>query len=272
MPDRWNPAFADLHPCFAQLQAVRCWDDSPAWVDCATLTQQLPQGLCTASGVPLCFLPQDCTLPFPELYYEARIFQHGIIATRPNWHDFFNALIWGLYPQTKVQINALHAADLRHYGKPRTAQRDALTLFDESGVVIAASRRDLLALIQAFAWEQLFWQERAAWGGSIGCFVFGHATLEKLLAPYVGLTAHALLLEVEQAFFAWDLPRQQAHLDGVLAGLLRSGGLAAPANLNPFPVLGVPQWWQGQDVAFYRNAAYFRPLGRERRVAIHRAV
>lgn len=264
----WNPAFAALHLGFAQLQSVRCWENSSTWVDCATLTQQLPQGLRSVSGLPLRFVPQDHTLPFPELYYEERIFQHGMIATRANWHDFFNALMWALYPQTKVQINALHAADLQHYGKVRTAQRDALTLLDESGVVIAASRRELLELVQGFAWEQLFGQEREAWGRSIGCFLLGHATLEKLLTPYIGLTAQALLLEVTPAFFHWQLAEQQAYVDALLARLLSQGQVQQPANLNPFPLLGIPDWWAEQTPAFYQNTAYFRPRTRQRAVNI----
>lgn len=268
MADQWNPGFDSLHPCFQQLQNIRCWQGQGDWPACDTLARLLPEGLCAHSGQPLCFLPQDDTLPFAELYYEERISRHGIVSTRPNWHDFFNALMWALYPQTKVMINARHAADIVQYGKPRTPQRDALTVLDESGVVIVASRRDLLQQVLDFAWEPLFWQQRAAWGQEIACFMIGHATLEKMLTPYVGVTAHALLVAVEPAFFSLPLAQQQAHLDGVMASTLQQGALLSPASLNPFPLLGVPGWWDNDAAAFYQNQGYFRPKNRERAVQI----
>lgn len=227
MADVWNAAFDALHPAFRQLDNVRCWEDAADWPACDLLTQQLPKGLRAQSGKPIHFLPQDHTLPHPELYYEERIFQRGIVSTRPNWHDFFNALMWAVFPQTKVQINALHVADMERQGKKRTPQRDALTILDESGVIIAATRRDLLQHIIDFSWEKLFWQERDAWGREIGCFMIGHAMLEKLLTPYVGVTAHTLLVEVDQAFFGLELAQQQAWLDGVVEEMLQWGNCRA---------------------------------------------
>lgn len=268
MADFWNPVFDSLHPCFRQLQNIRCWQEQAEWPEAEMLTRLLPAGLCAQSGQPIRFLPQDGTLPFSELYYEERIFQHGIVATRLNWHDFFNALMWALYPQTKVMVNALHATDIMRHGQPRTSQRDALTVLDESGVVVAASRRDLLQLALDFSWEALFWQERAAWRREIACFVLGHATLEKLLTPYVGLTAHALLVAVEPAFFGLALAQQQAYLDGVMAASLQRSELLSPAGLNPFPLLGVPGWWANDAPAFYHNERYFRAKTRERKAQI----
>ena len=266
--DIWNANFDSLHPCFQQLQQVRCWDGLEDWPACESLSPLLPPGLLAQSGLPIRFVRQDDTLPFPELYYEDRIFQQGMVATRANWHDFFNALMWGVFPHSKVMINALHAADLERLGKPRTPQRDALTVLDESGVIMVASRRNLLQQVLDFAWEDLFWHERAAWGREVGCYMIGHATLEKMLTPYVGVTAHALLVEVEPAFFSLPLAQQHAYLDGVITTTLQQGGLASTANLNPLPLLGVPGWWDNADQAFYQNKAYFRDKNRERSVQI----
>lgn len=268
MAEDWNAAFDAWHPAFGQLQKLRCWQDVEDWPTCRCLSGLLPPGLCSQAGKPIRFLPQDHTLPYPELYYEERIYQHGIVSTRPNWHDFFNALMWGVYPQTKVQINALHVADMHRQGKQRTPQRDALTILDESGVIIAATRHDLLQQVMDFAWEPLFRGGRAAWGREVGCFLIGHAMLEKLLNPYVGMTAHALLAEVAAGFFDWPLAQQQSHLDSRIAVTLQEGHLPSPARLNPFPLLGVPGWWENDDQAFYRNTAYFRPKNRERKVNI----
>lgn len=264
----WNPRFDTLHPCFEQLQNVRCWDGLEHWPACEQLAGFLPTGLRAQSGLPITFVPQDDTLPFPELYYEERIFQHGMVSTRPNWHDFFNALMWNVFPRSKVMINALHAADITQYGKPRTLQRDALTVLDESGVLIVASRRSLLQRVLDFAWEDLFWQERAAWGREVGCYMIGHATLEKMLTPYIGVTAHALLVEVDPTFFALPLAKQHVYLDGVVADTLVQGELVSTASLNPFPLLGVPEWWDNAHQVFYQNKAYFRDKNRERAVNI----
>jgi hypothetical protein len=273
MSDLWNPVFATLSPCFQQLHNCTVWQGFREWPDAHDLEAVLPEGLRSQSGARIRFLPQDHTLPFPELYYEERIYQQGIVSTRKaNWHDFFNALIWGLFPQSKVQISASHARDLaQQTDKKRTPQRDALTVLDESGVIIAASRRDLLQLIETFAWQTLFCSEKGAWGQEIACFMFGHAMLEKLMTPYVGLTAHALLVDVEDAFFGWSLREQQAFLDQQIAGALSQGILRSPRTLNPFPMLGVPGWWNDQSPAFYRDQTYFRPAGRAREVDIIRA-
>lgn len=265
MPDHWNPVFAASHVCFRQLPDMGRWEGFLDWPDCSALMSLLPAGLQMQAGVPVRFLPQDEFIPFPELYYEERIFQYGIVATRQaNWHDFFNALIWSVYPQTKLLISCLHAADLQAYGKPRTPQRDALTLFDENGVVIAATRRQLLEAILNFSWLSVFHEERAAWGREIGCFVFGHALLEKMLTPYIGVTAHALLMDVEEHFFTLSLPEQHACLDARLEIALRNGALPSPLHLTPVPVLGIPRWWENDDVGFYQDAGYFRAKSRQR--------
>ncbi len=268
MSDVWNATFDELHPAFRQLHHVRCWQGAVDWPACGALAQILRQDLSAQSGKLIQFLPQDHTLPYPELYYEERIFQHGIVSTRPNWHDFFNALMWGVFPQTKIQINALHVNDLELQGKRRTPQCDALTILDESGVIIASSRRDLLQLIIDFSWETLFWRERDAWVQEIGCFMIGHAMLEKLLDPYVGVTAHALLVEVEPTFFDLPVSEQQHSLDEGIAAFLQQGLLVTPSSLNPFPLLGVPGWWKNDDVRFYQDAGYFRPKSKDRKVSI----
>ena len=104
----------------------------------------------------------------------------------------------------------------------------------------------------------------------MACFMIGHATLEQMLTPYVGATAHALLVEVDPSFFHLSLAQQHAYLDAVVAKTLQQGGLASTANLNPFPLLGVPMWWDNATLAFYQNKAYFREKNRERAVTILR--
>src|SRR5687768_9988273 len=42
----------------------------------------------------------------PSVPYEERVYRLREIPTRPrNWHDFFNALVWILFPHTKAALN-----------------------------------------------------------------------------------------------------------------------------------------------------------------------
>ncbi|HPE59225.1 MAG TPA: DUF3025 domain-containing protein [Thiolinea sp.] len=262
----WNPAFADLHSAFVQLGPERFWEACADWPDCERLGQRLPPGLRTCSGAPLRFVPQDTTLPFPALYYEARIARHGMVATRANWHDFFNALVWGLYPAAKVGINTLHMADIAAGGMGRTPRRDALTLFDENGVVLTGSDAQLLQAVLDFRWTGVFGPQ-AGWGSRLACHVFGHALFEKLMTPYVGLTAHAILLQVDAGFADQPLIRQQEQISQALVNILAQ--VDAPGALSPVPVLGIPGWWPTQNDEFFSNTAYFRSKQRIRQAKVY---
>jgi hypothetical protein len=126
---------------------------------------------------PLCFVEQNMSLPFPELGYEERIFHSGIIATRKDhWHDFFNALVWHAFPQTKTAINNLHAKELKiQKSTVRSRKRDLLTLFDESGVIVIAEE-SILELIKQHKWNTLFVDRKQKWiDGKITLITFGHA-------------------------------------------------------------------------------------------------
>jgi hypothetical protein len=67
---------------------------------------------------------------------------NGEVETRPdNWHDFFNALVWLSFPQTKNcrQRQSCRSAMSRS-GEARGTIRDALTHFDECGIVVLSSQ------------------------------------------------------------------------------------------------------------------------------------
>ena len=179
---------------------------------------------------------------------------------------FFNALIWQRYPQLKIAINEMHANDMRQQPDNRTPQRDALTIFDENGIVIVSSQNSLLQDIIDFNWRKLFQYERQTWQQHCQCFVIGHALYEKFLTPYIGLTAHALLVKTDDAFFEQSFAKQRAQLNHCIAKAILDGDLYSPQTLNPVPVLGVPEWWSEQTDAFYANSAYFRAKSRERQV------
>ena len=144
--------------------------------------------------------------------------------------------------------------------KQRSPARDALTLFDESGIIVLSDKRALLEHIPAFNWHQLFWRDRAQLGQHMLFMPFGHALMEKMLQPYLGMVAKVILIEVEPVFFSLTQSEQCAWCDAELARLVLNTTLfAAPKNLLPLPFLGVPGWdARNETEAFYANTAYFR--------------
>lgn len=199
------------------------------------------------------------------LAYEARIWASGEVETRPgSWHDFFNALVWLTFPRSKAALNARHAAALALPSDGRGRERDAMTHFDECGVVVLASDTALLDLLRGFHWRELFWVQRAELSGALRCFVFGHATYEQLLAPFRGLTAKAVLYETSEDWLRLPLPLQLADLDQRLAGELAAGAYADPCDLQPLPLMGFPGVTPDNECAdYYDDAWQFRP-GRRR--------
>lgn len=197
--------------------------------------------------------------------YEAFIADTGGVPTRPNLHDFFNALIWLAYPRGKAALNARQAAAIAVDGVQATrgATRDAATLFDENAVLFACSDPALGGALRAFDWHTLFVARRADWGRACEVQPFGHALLEKLVAPYPAVTAHAWIVDVPHAYFGWTPNARRAWLDARIAPGLANGPLTT-RDFAPLPVLGIPGWWPAnQDPAYYRDTSVFRP-GRRR--------
>ncbi|WP_255991325.1 DUF3025 domain-containing protein [Chitinolyticbacter albus] len=244
-----HPAFALLAPLLQQLPTV------PRLADWA----RLPPVHTQSGHVLRCVDPETL-----DRYYEAEIFELGRVATRDNWHDCFNALVWHSYPRTKAALNALHYLQLPAATQgPRGPVRDAATLFDECGLILPYSNPELLALLIEHEWDALFNRQRATWGRQIDALVFGHATFENLLAPFVGLTGKCWPIRVTPGFFRLPLTERLALLDGELAMLIDAGELRTPRQLPPLPYLGIPGWWPEQDAHFYDDAGYFRPRGRQ---------
>jgi len=194
--------------------------------------------------------------------YELRIAAQGEVATRPrNWHDLFNALAWIAFPRTKASLNAIHASEIPLRGKVRGPTRDLLTIFDEGGALVASSDPALLALIRAFRWQTLFWNERARLLERLRILVFGHAVLEKALAPWPGVTCKALLIPVEAALLQSPAARLAQVLDAAAAAWFDAyARSSSPRDLAPLPVFGYPGWSAGGGrPEFYADTRYFRP-------------
>lgn len=201
---------------------------------------------------PVRFVPQ-AELPAGTAY-EQFIFDTGSVPTRENLHDFFNGLCWRRFPLTKQRLNRLQAAQIAADGvrDVRGPVRDALTLFDENAALLQAPGPIWAALTDR-DWHRLFVTLRPLWAQA-RLVLFGHALLEKLVAPYKSITAHVFRAPVPASlgddFAAWDAWLAQDLSAPVLA--------AKP--FTPLPVLGVPGWWAAnEDPAYYADAGVFRP-------------
>jgi hypothetical protein len=191
--------------------------------------------------------------------YDAFIHDTGIIPTRSrSWHDFFNAGIWSRFARAKLAITAAQLSEraLRP-GPQRTRRQDWLTHFDECGVVVASERPELLERIAALAWHELFVERRAELVQHVHFYCFGHAILEALREPYVGLMGKALLWHDPLASRA---PGETAltRADDWLEAQLTAPRLP---RLHALPVLGLPGWHAANEQrSFYDRPSYFRVL------------
>ena len=219
-----------------------------------------------AKGMPLRVVPQPRKRGRAEERYEERVFLKGELQVRPdNWHDLFNLLVWLAFPLAKAALNARHHAAYQARvatgALNRGPSEDALTLFDEGGVIVTATSQELLDLLQAFAWKELFWCRREEVAASMRFFLFGHALCEKALRPFIGITGRGLCFEIGADFLRAPVAIQLAELDARVAfhlGLPER--LTAPSDLTVVPILGVPGWCAENEVeTYYDNIDYFRP-------------
>jgi len=252
-----QPWYAAVRPAFDSLEP----GSAPGFIDSfnANATRL---GLQNHHGQPIRFVPQ-AVLPAGTAY-EAFIGATGGVPTRDNLHDFFNGLVWQTFPLIKRELNALQAAQIEAggIGKSRGPARDAATLFDENAALLVVrdneEGRALVEDLRAHRWLDALWTRRALFGRDAEVWLFGHALMEKLVAPRKAITAHTRVLFACDAFFTLPWQERRDWIDMTLAGTLAEEGLATSA-FTPLQVLGVPGWWPGQDEAFYLDQTVFRP-------------
>lgn len=199
-----------------------------------------------ARGLRLHFVAPEGRLAARD--YERTILETGAIPTRiDTWHDVLNALVWLRYPRLKAALNTAHVAAIdAETGSVRSRRRDALTVFDESGVLVESARPELIELLATRAWQTLFVVQRAEVEAHMRFSVIGHAVLEKLLAPYPGITGKCLGLATT--------PDREA------AAVVAVEKLDTPRALHPMPVQGVPAWDAANNApGYYDNREVFRP-------------
>lgn len=195
-------------------------------------------------------------------YYEQIIFDDKTIPTRDNsWHDFFNAYIWSTFPKSKAFLNQQHVTEIEQYGlNPRTKLRNKITLFDECGVILLTTNRQLKDAFEKQNWQMIFQNSEVNWFVDTLPVVFGHAIYEMLLQPFLGLTGKVLVVEVDDIDVI-NRASDPSVLDELLIDVLKTKEvLKQDKPFYPFPILGVPGWYiENQDDAFYANEQYFMP-------------
>lgn len=251
----WDPHVTARNGVLAQLAGLV--DISTAqWPTLAELNRQL------AADLPVHFIDDD---RFAELncYYEQAVAQSMVPTRAENWHDFFGAVIWALFPRTKGLLNRLHMEDIAVFGLgKRTPRRDRVTHFDECGLVLAVpNKAEAEHWLREHDWQRLFITERTRWNQVWQPFVFGHALYEQALAPFIGMTGKCVVLEMPAAFFELPIADRYPLLDARLADWLEQDALFdRPRPLLPLPLLGIPGWWPANESPdFYQNRDYFRP-------------
>lgn len=263
----WDAEFTARSPLFAPLAAaassLRNCTGWPALQDLNALLPPEPRTVVSGSGGHrLTFVAPTVAGGDAQTGFEPRTYLSGELATREgDWHDLFNALTWLTFPKAKAAINARHyeALSSNPSSAARGPARDALTLFDESGVVIACRDASLLHLIENFAWKELFWCRRHDVTTAMRCYVFGHGLYEKILNPFVGLTGKATGFVVPPEFFSTPQAEQLTALDARLAVRIASA-FRHPRELNPLPILGIPgATVDNEREDYYDNSDYFRP-------------
>jgi len=243
------------HPAFAPYARWKHADDAPslatlnAWARAASLA-----------------LPDGRALQFADvrtagaLDYEATVARDAVVPTRVgNVHDACNALAWLAFPRTKAALNAVHVrAGAAPTANRRDPARDAATLLDESGLLLACDDDALVALLRAHRWRDLFVGRADNVARCVRPFAIGHGLLEKLRRPFRGLTAHVLVLPLAA------VNATVAAVDAAAAAAIASDELM-PARLAVLPVAALPGW-DGEELgaALFDDASVFRPPRRAR--------
>jgi hypothetical protein len=212
-------------------------------------------------------LPDGRPLVFVEargrqraLDYERAIAQRGEIATRTGSdHDVLNAFAWLAFPRVKAALNALHVAGAA-VAPPATRSRvrDAATLLDESGLVLACADAGMVALLREHAWRTLFWTRRDEVARRMRPMVVGHGLAAKLLQPFRAITAKVLVVPVEPSTLPQD-STALAALDRAAAAAVAAAGFS-PQCLTPLPVAALPGWSDERlGERLFDDTSVFRP-------------
>jgi hypothetical protein len=234
----WDPRFVDRSPWFWPLgrAAARLAGhvDWPSAAEREALCAELTDG----SGTPRLKLGPNVDKRDKraegrvrlEALYDARIAVQGEVPTRErDWHDLFNLLCFATFPRVKHALHARQYAALQQRIEPgsarlpaaRTREQDALTLFDEGGVIVATTAEHLTTLRAAGEGLDGLAEAIAATPGPVPLAVIpvGHALYEHLVEGLMMPGARAMLVALDGAWPASDV-ELLARADQALAGVM----------------------------------------------------
>lgn len=254
--DQWDTAVFNTSPILRELSNLtRYFADFSNWPSLDDY-----KNIFARNKIGIIPVTQSVSIDSFEDQYEPRVYLKKELQTRTeNWHDFFNALVWLSFPNTKKTLNSLHfdTASNRKPGTNRSTLENRITQFDECGAIIISSNNKLLELIRNHQWQKLFLEHKDAFTDDIKCVIFGHAIFEKALTPYIGMTCHCILVE-DSKLLEEAKEANFTGLDLYLSELWQSEISANPQRFNALPVLGIPGYWPDQSIEFYNNKDYFR--------------
>ncbi|VAW69633.1 hypothetical protein MNBD_GAMMA10-1018 [hydrothermal vent metagenome] len=258
--DKWAVSVFRSSPIIRQLSPLtQFFKHFTAWPEIADYSQLFRKQLMDITPVA----QAENATEFED-QYEPRVYLKKQLQTRThNWHDFFNAMIWLRFSETKKTLNQLHyfKASQRSKGSNRTRLESKITQFDECGAILICNNPHLLDLVKKHDWHTLFIDNAAAFEADFRCIIFGHAIYEKALNPYIGLTCHCLMI-ADENMLEEVKSDDYTELDKYLSQLWQQQKTQESIKFQPFPMLGIPGYWPEQNLAFYQNTAYFRPVSK----------
>jgi hypothetical protein len=166
--------------------------------------------------------------------YDARItLQHEVPTRERNWHDLLNMLCFTTFPHSKLALHARQYARLAErideqtlkLPNRRTPEQDALTLFDEGGVVLAVEAEAAAQLREVPVQEREVLSQELSAQRRLRVVPFGHALYEHWVE---GLRCPGGCTQIIEVDALWtDTTVFLQTLDRALAAHLRS-----PAQLQ----------------------------------------
>lgn len=210
-----------------------------------------------AQALQVAFVSQG---PCPDDYVQNVVDYKKVNTRTDSWHDLFNNLTWLFWPRTKWALTNRIFLDGQGNSTNRTPIQSFLAQFDECGVLIVTSKKNIIDNILEHQWYRLFVEHRAQHQQLLP-LIFGHGLLEKMMTPFCGITGKSILVRVRPKFFTLPKNIQYRFLDELIANYIASKACSRSAKtLQPFPILGMPNWYESnQEPSFCLNTEYFRP-------------
>jgi hypothetical protein len=205
---RRSPWLWPLRGAAAKLEALPDW---PTLAELDAVYRALAEPLAPAE--PLAFVAnvrkqdkRDGGRVVLDALYDARIALYREVPTRErDWHDLFNVLCFATFPRAKLALHRRQYAALAQrlcdappkLPSARTREQDALTLFDEGGVAIAATSDAARELAHAEPGPLPELLERLERAGRARTVPFGHALFEHLVEGLVPPGGGTRVIELE---------------------------------------------------------------------------